>query len=63
MVFAALYGLVGCWFISLLPVVCAELFGVEGLSTITGFMILMNAPGSVYLSISVDQVTQRESLR
>ncbi|KAG7445307.1 MFS general substrate transporter [Guyanagaster necrorhizus] len=47
MVFAALYGLVGCWFISLLPVVCAELFGVEGLSTITGFMILMNAPGQL----------------
>jgi len=43
-VFSVLNGLIGCWFLGLLPVVCAELFGVEGLSTITGFMILMNSP-------------------
>lgn len=47
MVYSVLNGLVGCWFISLIPVVCAELFGMEGLSTITGFMILMNAPGQL----------------
>ncbi|KAJ3993070.1 major facilitator superfamily domain-containing protein [Lentinula boryana] len=44
-VFSILNGLVGSWFMSLLPVVCARLFGVEGLSTITGFMILANSPG------------------
>jgi MFS family permease len=43
-VFSVLNGLIGCWFLGLLPVVCAELFGIEGLSTITGFMILMNSP-------------------
>ncbi|KAJ3869887.1 major facilitator superfamily domain-containing protein [Lentinula novae-zelandiae] len=45
MVFSILNGLIGSWFMSLLPVVCAKLFGVEGLSTITGFMILANSPG------------------
>ncbi|KAJ3887546.1 MFS general substrate transporter [Lentinula edodes] len=45
MVFSVLNGLIGSWFMSLLPVVCAKLFGVEGLSTITGFMILANSPG------------------
>ncbi|KAF8823680.1 hypothetical protein HHX47_DHR9000495 [Lentinula edodes] len=45
MVFSVLNGLIGSWFMSLLPVVCARLFGVEGLSTITGFMILANSPG------------------
>ncbi|KAJ3730198.1 major facilitator superfamily domain-containing protein [Lentinula raphanica] len=44
-VFSILNGLVGSWFMSLLPVVCAKLFGIEGLSTITGFMILANSPG------------------
>ncbi|KAJ3981579.1 major facilitator superfamily domain-containing protein [Lentinula detonsa] len=44
-IFSILNGLVGSWFMSLLPVVCARLFGVEGLSTITGFMILANSPG------------------
>ncbi|KAF5370535.1 hypothetical protein D9757_010128 [Collybiopsis confluens] len=44
-VFSILNGLIGACFISLLAVVCAKLFGVEGLSTITGFMIVMNAPG------------------
>ncbi|KAK0447184.1 major facilitator superfamily domain-containing protein [Armillaria borealis] len=46
-VFSILNGLVGCWFLSLLPVVCAELFGIQGLSTITGFMVLMNSPGQM----------------
>ncbi len=44
-VFSILNGLVGCWFLSLLPVVCAELFGIQGLLTITGFMVLANSPG------------------
>ncbi|KAF9075382.1 major facilitator superfamily domain-containing protein [Rhodocollybia butyracea] len=43
--FSILNGLIGSWFMSLLPVVCARMFGVEGLSTITGFMILANSPG------------------
>ncbi|KAF9071340.1 major facilitator superfamily domain-containing protein, partial [Rhodocollybia butyracea] len=43
--FSILNGLIGSWFMSLLPVVCAKMFGVEGLSTITGFMILANSPG------------------
>ncbi|KAF8911323.1 major facilitator superfamily domain-containing protein [Mucidula mucida] len=47
MVYSVLNGLVGCWFISLIPVVCANLFGLDNLSTITGFMILMNAPGQL----------------
>ncbi|KAK0224157.1 major facilitator superfamily domain-containing protein [Armillaria fumosa] len=46
-VFSILNGLVGCWFLSLLPVVCAELFGIQGLSTITGFMVLANSPGQM----------------
>ncbi|PBK86442.1 MFS general substrate transporter [Armillaria gallica] len=46
-VFSILNGLVGCWFLSLLPVVCAELFGVQGLSTITGSMVLANSPGQM----------------
>ncbi|KAK0194693.1 major facilitator superfamily domain-containing protein [Armillaria mellea] len=46
-VFSILNGLVGCWFLSLLPVVCAELFGMQGLSTITGFMVLANSPGQM----------------
>ncbi|KAE9405886.1 MFS general substrate transporter [Gymnopus androsaceus JB14] len=43
--FSVLNGLIGSWFMSLLPVVCAKMFGVEGLATITGFMILANSPG------------------
>ncbi|KAE9405889.1 hypothetical protein BT96DRAFT_1060674 [Gymnopus androsaceus JB14] len=43
--FSALNGLIGSWFLSLLPVVCTKMFGVEGLATITGFIILANAPG------------------
>ncbi|KAJ7030643.1 major facilitator superfamily domain-containing protein [Mycena alexandri] len=47
MVFSVVYGLVGCWFLSLLPVVCAQLFGLNDLATITGFMVLANAPGQL----------------
>ncbi|KIY68475.1 ornithine aminotransferase [Cylindrobasidium torrendii FP15055 ss-10] len=45
--YSILNGLVASWFMSLLPVVCAKLFGVKGLSTITGFMILANSPGQL----------------
>ncbi|KAJ7630847.1 major facilitator superfamily domain-containing protein [Roridomyces roridus] len=45
--FGIIYGLVGSWFISLLPVVCAELFGTDDLATITGFMVLANSPGQL----------------
>ncbi|KAL1751832.1 major facilitator superfamily domain-containing protein [Schizophyllum commune] len=43
--FAVVYGLLGGWYVSLTPVVCAQLFGIEGLGTITGWMVLMTAPG------------------
>ncbi|KAJ7130400.1 major facilitator superfamily domain-containing protein [Mycena epipterygia] len=46
-VFSAIYGLVGCWFLGLLPVVCAQLFGLNDLATITGFMVLANSPGQL----------------
>ncbi|TRM55412.1 major facilitator superfamily domain-containing protein [Schizophyllum amplum] len=45
LVFSVVYGLIGGWYVSLIPVVCAELFGVEGLGTITGWMVLVTAPG------------------
>jgi hypothetical protein len=38
---------VGCWFLGLLPVVCAQLFGLNDLATITGFMVLANSPGQL----------------
>ncbi|KAF7343328.1 Monocarboxylate transporter [Mycena venus] len=47
MVFSVIYGLVGCWFLGLLPVVCAQLFGLNDLATITGFMVLANSPGQL----------------
>ncbi|KAK7042544.1 monocarboxylate transporter [Favolaschia claudopus] len=47
MAFSVIYGLVGCWFLGLLPVVCAQLFGLNDLATITGFMVLVNAPGQL----------------
>ncbi|KAJ6588184.1 major facilitator superfamily domain-containing protein [Mycena capillaripes] len=46
-VFSVVYGLVGCWFLGLLPVVCAQLFGLNDLATITGFMVLANSPGQL----------------
>ncbi|KAJ7337525.1 major facilitator superfamily domain-containing protein [Mycena albidolilacea] len=46
-VFSVIYGLVGCWFLGLLPVVCAQLFGLNDLATITGLMILVNSPGQL----------------
>ncbi|KDE05180.1 hypothetical protein MVLG_04422 [Microbotryum lychnidis-dioicae p1A1 Lamole] len=45
--FSALYGFTGAWFVSLLPMAAAQLFGMEGLSTIVGFIILVNAPGQL----------------
>lgn len=47
-VFSVLNGLIGSSFPGVLAVVCAKLFGVEGLSTITGLMIVMNAPGKTW---------------
>lgn len=46
--FSVIYGLMGCWFMGLLPVVCAQLFGLDDLATITGFMVLANSPGGSY---------------
>ncbi|KAJ7178158.1 major facilitator superfamily domain-containing protein [Mycena filopes] len=46
-VFSVVYGLVGCWFLGLLPVVCAQLFGLNDLATITGFMVLANSVGQL----------------
>ncbi|KAJ7908486.1 major facilitator superfamily domain-containing protein [Mycena leptocephala] len=45
--FSVIYGLFGCWFLGLLPVVCAQIFGVDDLATITGFMVLANSPGQL----------------
>jgi MFS family permease len=45
MAFSLLYGSVGGWFLSLLPVVAAQLFGPHNLATIVGFATLCNAPG------------------
>uniref|UniRef100_A0A0W0EYB5 Major facilitator superfamily (MFS) profile domain-containing protein n=1 Tax=Moniliophthora roreri TaxID=221103 RepID=A0A0W0EYB5_MONRR len=47
LVFSVLNGFIGSWFLSLLPVVCASLFSLEGLSTISGFMLLANSPGQI----------------
>ncbi|KAJ7734770.1 major facilitator superfamily domain-containing protein [Mycena maculata] len=47
MVFSVLYGFLGCWFLGLLPVVCAQLFGPNDLGTIVGFMVLANSPGQL----------------
>ncbi|KAJ7201133.1 major facilitator superfamily domain-containing protein [Mycena pura] len=47
LVFSVIYGLVGGWFLNLIPVVCAQLFGLNDLATITGFMVLVNAPGQL----------------
>lgn len=54
LVFAILNGLIACWFMSLLPVVCAKLFGMNSLATITGFMILANSPGESTQALTVD---------
>jgi hypothetical protein len=45
MAFSVIYGLVGCWFLGLIPVVCAQLFGLHDHATITGLMVLVNSPG------------------
>lgn len=47
MVFAALYGLFGSPTISLLPVAASSLYGVNGLATLVGFIILMNSWGQL----------------
>lgn len=44
--FAIVYGFLGPCFLSLLPVAAAQLFGVRGLATMSGFLILCNSPGS-----------------
>ncbi|KAF7343329.1 Monocarboxylate transporter [Mycena venus] len=48
-VFSVINGLVGCWFMGLLSVVCAQLFDPDDLATITGFMALANSPGVLCL--------------
>ncbi|GAA5924494.1 uncharacterized protein JCM15063_005658 [Sporobolomyces koalae] len=42
--FGALYSLAGGWFFSLIPYAAAQLFGTRGLATITGYIILAQAP-------------------
>ncbi|KAM0745863.1 MFS general substrate transporter [Meredithblackwellia eburnea MCA 4105] len=44
---AALYGFACSWYLSLLPVVCAQLWGLKGLATITGLGVLMTGPGQL----------------
>ncbi|KAM0747011.1 MFS general substrate transporter [Meredithblackwellia eburnea MCA 4105] len=43
--FGFLANFTGACFMSLIPVVSAQLFGVEGLATLTGMSVLVNAPG------------------
>lgn len=38
-------GLTASWMVSLLPPALSQLFGVEGLATMSGFMVLCSAPG------------------
>ncbi|KAK4053717.1 hypothetical protein OIV83_001373 [Microbotryomycetes sp. JL201] len=45
--FAILQGATGNWFMSLIPVAAAQLFGVQGLATIVGFTVLVNSPGQL----------------
>ncbi|TRM64860.1 major facilitator superfamily domain-containing protein [Schizophyllum amplum] len=46
-IFGAAYGLTGGVFMSLVPPVCAKVFGMENLATITGLMVLANGPGQL----------------
>lgn len=43
--FTVLYNLLGAWYMVLLPVTAAQLFGVKGLATITGLLLVATAPG------------------
>ncbi|KAL1744704.1 major facilitator superfamily domain-containing protein [Schizophyllum fasciatum] len=45
--FGAAYGLTGGVFMTLVPPVCAKVFGMENLATITGLMVLANGPGQL----------------
>ncbi|KAF7293088.1 Monocarboxylate transporter [Mycena indigotica] len=54
MVFSVVYGFVGCWFLGLLPVVCAQLFGMNDLATLTGFLVLANSPGKLQSLFYID---------
>ncbi|GAA5997971.1 uncharacterized protein JCM10292_002233 [Rhodotorula paludigena] len=47
MAFAALYGLFGGWFFLLMPGVAANLFGLRGLATITGYVVASQSPGQL----------------
>ncbi|GAA6049422.1 hypothetical protein JCM3770_007333 [Rhodotorula araucariae] len=47
MAFAALYGLFGAWFFLLMPAVAANLFGLRGLATITGWVVASQSPGQL----------------
>ncbi|KAK4058890.1 hypothetical protein OIO90_000336 [Microbotryomycetes sp. JL221] len=45
--YAVFQGAFGNWYMSLIPVVAAKLFGVQGLATIVGFTVLVNSPGQL----------------
>ncbi|TNY19222.1 major facilitator superfamily domain-containing protein [Rhodotorula diobovata] len=45
--FGVLYGLFGSWFFLLMPAVAANLFGLRGLATITGWVVASQAPGQL----------------
>ncbi|KAL1693606.1 major facilitator superfamily domain-containing protein [Schizophyllum commune] len=46
-VFAILWGIFAGCFLTLLPVMCAEMWGIDNLATMTGIMMLMIAPGQL----------------
>ncbi|GAA5864588.1 hypothetical protein JCM1840_002160 [Sporobolomyces johnsonii] len=45
--FGALYQLFGGWFFALMPYAAAQLFGLEGLATITGYIVTGQSPGQL----------------
>ncbi|GAA5929206.1 hypothetical protein JCM3775_006764 [Rhodotorula graminis] len=47
MAFSVLYGLFGSWFFLLMPAVAANLFGLRGLATITGWVVASQSPGQL----------------
>ncbi|KAI5474607.1 engulfment and cell motility protein 1 [Pseudohyphozyma bogoriensis] len=45
--FSCIYSFCGAWWLSLLPAALAQVFGVKGLATTCGLMILVSAPGGL----------------
>ncbi|KAM0747126.1 MFS general substrate transporter [Meredithblackwellia eburnea MCA 4105] len=48
MTLGSLYGFVATWYLSLLSYTCAQLWGMKGIGAITGFELLLSAPGQMF---------------